>query len=62
LAGVGITYQEVVTSSVIETVVHFLSEGGGTAVQNMSTSANQNITANHLVFTDNDFSYNLNEN
>jgi len=32
LAGVGITYQEVVTSSVIETVVHFLSEGGGTAV------------------------------
>lgn len=28
----------------------------------MSTSANQNITANHLVFTDNDFSYNLNEN
>jgi hypothetical protein len=32
LAGVGITYQEVVTSSVIETVVHFLSEGEGTAV------------------------------
>jgi hypothetical protein len=32
LAGVGINYQEVVTSSVIETVVHFLSEGGGTAV------------------------------
>jgi hypothetical protein len=30
--------------------------------QNMSTSANQNITANHLVFTDNDFSYNFNEN
>lgn len=28
----------------------------------MSTSANQNITANHLVFTDNDFSYNLKEN
>ena len=32
LAGVGITKQEVVTSSVIETVAHFLSEGGGTAV------------------------------
>jgi len=30
--------------------------------QNMSTSANQNITADHLVFTDNDFSYNLNKN
>jgi hypothetical protein len=32
LAGVGITYQEVVTSSVIETFVHLLSEGGGTAL------------------------------
>jgi len=28
----------------------------------MNTCANQNITANHLVFTDNDFSYNLNKN
>jgi len=28
----------------------------------MSTSANQNIAANHLVFTDNDYSYNFNKN
>jgi len=28
----------------------------------MSASANQNITANYLVFNDNDFSCNLNEN
>jgi hypothetical protein len=33
LAGVGITYQEVITSSVTETVVLLLSEGGGIAVE-----------------------------